>query len=333
MQMYQFENPEFLWLLLVIPVLIFWQWYKYHKEAAELRFPGAAELAHRSGNWLAKLRPVLHVLRILAIALIIIGLARPRTSEENTKTSSEEGIDIVMAVDVSPSMLARDLKPNRIEALKKVASQFIEDRPNDRIGLVAYAGESYTRTPLTSDHKILLNSLEELKYGGLENGTAIGMGLATAVNRLKDSKAKSKVVILLTDGQNNSGEIDPLTAAQLAQQFHIRAYTIGVGSKGMAPTPVAYDQRGNFIYQNQPVDIDEDLLKKIADETGGKYFRATDNDKLREIYSEIDKLEKTKLKEEKYYSYDEKFEMFALAAFILLGLEMILRYTVFRSFI
>lgn len=330
---YQFENIEFLWLLLIIPLLIVWQWFKNKQQSPELKFPGASLLAAQGANWLAKLRPLLYALRLIAIALVIVAMARPRTSEENSKTKSAEGIDIVMAIDVSTSMLSKDLRPNRLEATKKVAADFITERPNDRIGMVVYAGESYTQTPLTSDHKIILNTMQDIKNGLIQDGTAIGMGLATAVNRLKDSKAKSKVIILLTDGENNAGEIDPMTAAQLGEEFKIRAYTIGVGTKGTAPTPYAYDMRGNLVYKNLPVNIDEDLLKNIARQTGGKYFRATDNEKLNEIYAEIDKLEKTKLQELKFYSYDEKFEKFALAAFILFGLELLLRFTVYRSFI
>ncbi|AEV33586.1 N-terminal double-transmembrane domain-containing protein [Owenweeksia hongkongensis DSM 17368] len=330
---YQFENIEFLWLLLIIPFLVVWQWFKNKQQSPELKFPGASLLAAQGANWLAKLRPLLYALRLIAIALVIVAMARPRTSEENSKTKSAEGIDIVMAIDVSTSMLSRDLRPNRLEATKKVASDFIQERPNDRIGMVVYAGESYTQTPLTSDHKIILNTMKDIKNGLIQDGTAIGMGLATAVNRLKESKAKSKVIILLTDGENNAGNIDPMTAAQLAEEFKIRAYTIGVGTKGTAPTPYAYDMRGNLMYRNLPVNIDEELLKNIADQTGGKYFRATDNDKLNEIYGEIDKLERTKLQELKFYSYDEKFENFALAALILFALELLLRFTVYRSFI
>lgn len=330
---YQFENIEFLWLLLIIPLLIVWQWFKNKQQSPELKFPGASLLAAQGANWLAKLRPLLYALRLIAIALVIVAMARPRTSEENSKTKSAEGIDIVMAIDVSTSMLSKDLRPNRLEATKKVAADFITERPNDRIGMVVYAGESYTQTPLTSDHKIILNTMQDIKNGLIQDGTAIGMGLATAVNRLKDSKAKSKVIILLTDGENNAGEIDPMTAAQLAEEFKIRAYTIGVGTKGTAPTPYAYDMRGNLVYKNLPVNIDENLLKNIAKQTGGKYFRATDNEKLNEIYAEIDKLEKTKLQELKFYSYDEKFQKFALVAFILFGLELLLRFTLYRSFI
>lgn len=330
---YQFENPEFFWLLLVIPLLAAWQWYSRAQQSPEMSYPETDFIAHVSGNWIAKLRPILQVLRLLAVALIIMAMARPRTTEESSKTRAAEGIDIVMAVDVSASMLAKDLRPSRLGATKDVASVFISQRPNDRIGLVVYAGESYTQTPLTSDHKIVQNALKDLKYGLIQDGTAIGMGLATSVNRLKESKAKSKVIILLTDGENNSGEIDPLTATQLAKSFNIRVYTIGVGTKGTAPTPAAYDMRGNFIYRNLPVNIDEELLQQIAVETGGTYFRATDNSKLQEIYAEIDKLEKTKLKELKFYSYDEKFEVFAIWAFLCFAIEMILRFTIYRSFI
>ncbi len=333
MRNYQFENPEFLWLLLILPVLAFWQWYKRKAQNPELKFPGAELLAASSSNWLARFRPVLSLLRLATIGLLIVAIARPRTTEENSRTRAAEGIDIVMAVDVSSSMLAQDLSPNRLEATKKVASEFVKNRPNDRVGLVVYAGESFTQTPLTSDHKIILNGLKDLKNGLITDGTAIGMGLATAVNRLKESKAKSKVIILLTDGENNSGQIDPLTATQLAQEFNIRTYTIGVGSRGTALVPIGTNVLGQMQFAPAQVTIDEDLLKQIATETGGQYFRATDNESLGEIYKEIDKLEKTKLQELKFYSFDEKFENFALAAFILFALELFLRYTVYRSFI
>ncbi len=330
---YKFENPEFLWLLLVLPVLIFWQWYKRQGQSPELKFPGAEMLAASGNNWLAKLRPILQLLRLSAIALLIVAIARPRTTEENSKTRAAEGIDIVMAVDVSSSMLAKDLSPNRLEATKKVASDFVEKRPDDRLGLVVYAGEAFTQTPLTSDHQIIMNGLKDLKFGLLNDGTAIGSGLATGVNRLKKSKAKSKVIIILTDGENNAGQIDPLTATQLAKEFKIRVYTIGVGTRGTALVPVGRDVFGDLQFAPAQVTIDEELLKQIANETGGQYFRATDNESLGAIYGEIDKLEKTKLKELKFYSYDEKFENFALIAFILFGLELLLRFTLYRSFI
>ncbi len=333
MSNYQFENPEFFWLFALLPLLVIWQWRKYFRQLPEVKYPGTDFLAKQSGNLLVHFRSLLPVLRLATLTLLIIALARPRTSEENSKTKSAEGIDIVMAVDVSTSMLSRDLKPNRLEATKIVAANFIKDRPNDRLGLVVYAGESYTQTPLTSDHKIVLNSLKEVSNGKIADGTAIGMGLATAVNRLKESEAKSKVIILLTDGENNSGEIDPITAAQLSQEFKIRTYTIGVGTQGMAQSPIGYDYNKRLVYGQAQVNIDEELLKEIAAQTDGKYFRATDNEKLEKIYSEIDALEKTKLQELKYYSYDEKFSFFALIAMGLFLAEQILRFTLFKSFI
>lgn len=333
MSKYEFQNPEFLWLLLVLIPILIWYYLKERKSHPELLFPETEFLAHQKSNrwaWLRYISPFLHV---AIISLVIIGLARPRSSQEKSRSRDTEGIDIVMAVDVSASMLAQDLKPDRLEATKEVAANFIEGRPTDRIGLVVYAGESYTQTPLTTDHAVLRNALAGLRHGLIEDGTAIGMGLATIVNRLKDSKAKSKVAILLTDGENNRGEIDPITASQLAKEFNIRVYTIGVGTKGLARTPIAYDGRGGFQFTNMEVNIDEELLQEIADQTGGKYFRATDNEKLQAIYNEIDTLEKTKLEEIKFYTYDEKFDVFILWALALFSLEVILRYTFLKSFI
>ena len=260
-------------------------------------------------------------------------MARPQTVNVSTRTKTTRGIDIIMAIDVSSSMLSRDLKPNRLSALKAVAAAFIRERPNDRIGLVVYSGESFTKTPVTTDKSIVLNALREVEYGILEDGTAIGMGLATSVNRLKESKAKSKVIILLTDGVNNSGFIDPETAAGLAVEFAIKTYTIGIGTNGMAETPIAYQPDGSFKYGYREVEIDEKLLKTIAGETGGKYFRATDNEKLSAIYEEINKLEKTEIEEFKYTQYEEKFRPLVLLATGLILLELLLRYTVFRTFI
>jgi len=271
---------------------------------------------------------------LLALALLITALARPRTVDVSTKTKTTKGIDIVMAIDVSASMLAKDLAPNRLEALKDVASEFIKGRPNDRIGLVEYAGESYTKTPITSDKAIVLRSLKDIKYNTIiEGGTAIGMGLATAVNRLKDSKAKSKVIILLTDGVNNSGFIDPKIASELAVEYGIKTYTIGIGTNGMALSPINILPNGNFQYARVPVEIDEDLLKEIASVTGGKYFRATNNKKLAEIYDEINKLEKTDIEEFKFYNYEEKYRPLVLLAGLLLLIELLGRITIFRSFI
>ena len=328
----EFTHKELLWLLLVIPVLLLWYILKHKKQAAVLEISTADGLLKGNQFWTI-LKHSLFVLRALALTLIIVAMARPQTVDVSTKTKTTRGIDIVMAIDVSASMLAKDLKPNRLEALKKVASKFINRRPNDRIGLVEYAGESYTRTPVTSDKGIILKSLRDIKYNTIiTGGTAIGMGLATAVNRLKESKAKSRIIILLTDGVNNSGFIDPQTASELAVEYGIKTYTIGLGSNGMALSPVAINN-GKFQYSRIQVEIDEKLLKEIASETGGKYFRATNNKKLEEIYDEIDKLEKTELEEFKYYNYEEKFRPLVLLALGLLVLEFLLRHTFLRSFI
>ncbi|WP_378180526.1 VWA domain-containing protein [Aquimarina sp. SS2-1] len=330
---FTFENPQFFWLFLILPVAIAWYIWKRNKQQAELKISSIKGFK-LSGSWLAKLRPIIFLLRLLALALIITAMARPRTVDVSTKTKTTRGIDIVMAIDVSASMLARDLRPNRLEALKEVAAEFIQGRPNDRIGLVMYAGESFTKTPITSDKAIVLSALKETVYDNLlENGTAIGMGLATSVNRLKDSKAKSKVIILLTDGSNNAGFIDPKIASELAVEYGIKTYTIGIGTNGMALSPVAIRPNGTFQYGNVRVEIDEELLKEIAKVTKGKYFRATDNKKLEQIYEEIDKLEKTDVEEFKFYNYEEKFRPLVLLAGLLLLIEFLLRHTVFRSFV
>ena len=330
---FEFMHPQFFWLLLILPVAAAWYFWKRNKITAEVRLSSLKGFKVGSGL-LAKLRPVLFVIRLLALALLVTALARPRTVDESTRTKTTRGIDIVIAIDVSASMLARDLRPNRLEALKEVASQFILERPNDRIGIVEYAGESYTRTPITSDKSIVLSSLDDIKYNSvIEGGTAIGMGLATSVNRLKDSKAKSKVIILMTDGVNNAGFIDPVTAAELAVEFGIKVYTIGLGTNGTALSPIALRPDGGFQYGNIKVEIDEALLKEIAEKTGGLYFRATDNQKLEEIYDEINKLEKTDVEEIKYTNHDEKFRPFVIGAGLLLLFELLLRYTVFRSFV
>jgi len=328
----EFTHKELLWLLLVIPVLLLWYILKHKKQTAVLEISTTDGLLKGNQFWTI-LKHSLFVLRALATTLIIVAMARPQTLDISTKTKTTRGIDIVMAIDVSASMLAKDLKPNRLEALKKVASKFINRRPNDRIGLVEYAGESYTRTPVTSDKGIILKSLRDIKYNTIiTGGTAIGMGLATAVNRLKESKAKSRIIILLTDGVNNSGFIDPQTASELAVEYGIKTYTIGLGSNGMALSPVAINN-GKFQYSRIQVEIDEKLLKEIASETGGKYFRATNNKKLEDIYDEIDKLEKTEIEEFKYYNYEEKFRPLVLLALGLLVLEFLLRHTLLRSFI
>lgn len=329
----EFLNKDFFWLLLVLPLAVLWYLFKYKKQTAELKMSSIKGFKV-TNSWLPKAKHSLFVLRLLALALLITALARPRTVDVSTKTKTTRGIDIVIAIDVSASMLAKDLLPNRLEALKKVAGQFIKGRPNDRIGIVEYAGESYTKTPITSDKAIVLRSLNDVKYNTIiDGGTAIGSGLATAVNRLKDSKAKSKVVILMTDGVNNSGFIDPKIASELAKEYGIKVYTIGIGTNGTALSPIGILPNGNFQYGRVQVEIDEGLLKEIADVTGGKYFRATDNKKLAEIYSEINKLEKTDVEELKFYNYDEKYRPLAILAGLLLLMEFLLRSTIFRSFV
>ena len=329
---YEFVNPELLWLLVLIPMIILWYVLKRNSQHASVQMSSLEGFQDHS--ILSKLKPILLVLRLISVALIVIALARPRTVDVSTKTKTNKGIDIVMAIDISASMLAKDLRPNRLDALKDVASKFIKGRPNDRIGLVLYAGESYTKTPITSDKSIVLGSLSEVKYDRrVSGGTAIGMGLATAVNRLKDSKAKSKVIILLTDGVNNFGTIDPKIASQLALNFNIKVYTIGLGTNGNALSPVGINLNGSFSYRRVKVEIDEKLLKEIAATTGGKYFRATNNEKLKAIYSEINKLEKTEVEEFKYYNYEEKYRALVLLALALFLVESLLRLTIFRSFV
>lgn len=329
---FEFYSPEFLWLLILIPLLAIWHFFMRKKDAAVLTIPSVK--GFKTTSIVSKLKPVLYLLRLLALAAIIVALARPRNVSVSKKTKSNRGIDIVMAIDVSASMLARDLKPNRLEALKKVAINFVDRRPNDRIGIVVYAGESFTQTPITSDKSIVKRTISELKWGQLEGGTAIGMGLGSGVNRLKESEAKSKVIILLTDGVNNSGNIDPRTATELAKELEIKVYTIGIGTNGMADFPWSKDPRtGKLNFRKQQVEIDEKLLQEIASETEGQYFRATDNASLQEIYDEIDKLEKTKIEEFKYYNYQEKFRIFVLLGLGFLLIEFVLRNTLFKSFI
>ena len=328
-----FANPDYLWLLLALPLLVGWYVFTRKKSQAVLKISSLNGFRAKS-SFLAQLQPALFVLRILSLILIVMALARPQTMDVSTRTRTNKGIDIVMAIDISSSMLAQDLKPNRLAALKRVAASFVDDRVSDRIGLVIYAGESYTKTPITSDRAIVKNALGEIQFEGLiEDGTAIGMGLATSVNRLKDSRAKSKVIILLTDGVNNSGFIDPKIASELAVEYQIKTYTIGLGSNGTARAPVGLLPNGKFQYGMTKVEIDEELLKTIAKNTGGLYFRATDNKKLEEIYAEINKLEKTEIEEFKYYNYDEKFRPLILLALALLFIEWLMRNTLFRSFI
>jgi len=329
----EFLNKQWFWLFLLLPLAILWYVLKHKRQTAELKMSSLKGFKI-TNSWLPKLKHLMFAFRLIALALLITAIARPQTVDVSSKTKTTRGIDIVMAIDVSASMLAKDLSPNRLEALKEVAAEFIKGRPNDRIGLVEYAGESYTKTPITSDKSIVLRSLKSIKYNTIiEGGTAIGMGLATSVNRLKDSKASSKVIILLTDGVNNSGFIDPKIASELAVEYGIKTYTIGLGTNGMALSPIGILPNGQFQYGRAQVEIDEELLIEIADVTGGKYFRATDNKKLEEIYNEINKLEKTEIEEFKFYNYEEKYRPLVLLAGLFLLLELLLRYTVFRSFV
>ena len=328
-----FANPNYLWLLLILPVVLTWQIFSRNKTQPLLKMPSLSNFQEGSFFW-ARIFHGLFIFRLCAIGLIILAIARPQTVDISTRTKTNKGIDIVMAIDVSSSMLAQDLKPDRLTALKRVAAEFIEDRRSDRIGLVVYAGESYTKTPITSDKNIVKSSMREVNFQGLiEDGTAIGMGLATSVNRLKDSKAKSKIIILLTDGVNNSGFIDPKIATELAVEFGIKTYTIGLGSNGTALAPVGILPNGKFKYGLTKVEIDEALLKEIALKTGGIYFRATNNQKLEEIYQEINKLEKTEIEEFKYYNYEEKYRILILLAVGFIIFEWIFRNTLFKSFI
>ena len=329
---FEFNNPEFLWLLALIPFIATWFFLVRKKETATLTVSSLKGF-NTTSSFLPKLKPLLPIIRLISITLLIVALARPRNVAVSTKVKANRGIDIVMAIDVSASMLARDLKPNRLEALKVVATNFVNRRPNDRIGIVVYAGESFTQTPITSDKGITRRTISEIKWGQLEGGTAIGMGLGSAVNRLKESEAKSKVIILLTDGVNNSGFVDPNTATELAKELNIKVYTVGIGTNGMADFPFSKDARGRLQFRKQQVEIDEELLQFIASETQGQYFRATDNSELQEIYDEIDTLEKTKIEEFKYYNYQEKYRYLLFFAGGLLLLEFILKNTLFRSFI
>ncbi|WP_366185545.1 VWA domain-containing protein [Flavobacterium ovatum] len=333
MEKITFLNPQFFWLFLLIPFAIAWLFWKRKHQNATLKISSTKGFKG-STSFLVKFKPYLGVLRIIALCSLIIALARPRTVDISNKTKTTKGIDIVMAVDVSGSMLAKDLKPNRMEGLKEVAANFASERPNDRIGLVVYASEAYTKTPVTSDKAVVLEAIKSIKYDQvLQDGTGIGMGLATAVNRLKDSKAKSKVIILLTDGVNNAGFIEPETAADIAKQYGIKVYTIGIGTNGMAEFPYAQAPNGEILFQMMKVELDERLMQSIAKKTDGKYFRATSNSKLAEIYNEINKLETTEIEELKFYDYDEKFRGFVLFAGLLLLIEVGMRNTVYKSFI
>lgn len=324
----EFANPEYLYLLLVVPLMMVWYWFNRTNSNADLQFSSTDIFETYRKSLRTYLSYSLPVLRILAIGILIIALARPQSSS-SSKNVTIEGIDIVMALDVSGSMLAQDLKPDRLEAAKIVASKFFDGRPNDRIGLVIFSGETFTQCPLTTDHSVIKNLFKDIKSGMIKDGTAIGDGLATAVNRLKESEAISKVIILLTDGVNNAGSIDPLSAAEIAKLYGIRIYTIGVGTEGMAPYPVQTPY--GVQYQEVEVKIDEELLKKVTAMTDGKYFRATSNKKLEEIYAEIDLMEKSKIDVTEFRRKKEEFLPLALLAFLLFTLEIIFRKTIFRT--
>ena len=326
----QFAEKKWFWLMLLIPVMLAWYFIKLKKHEGELNFSSFTFLKGIKPSLRSRFRHVLLVLRLIAMALIITALARPQ-SRSSWKDSKTEGIDIVLSVDVSLSMLAKDFRPNRMEVAKDVMIDFIDKRPNDRIGLVLFGGEAFTQCPVTSDHKILKNMFSQVKAGILDQGTAIGMGLASAVARIKESKAKSKVVILISDGVSNTGEVAPLTAGELAKTFGVRVYCIGVGSKGKALQPVAIYAPGEYEYDYVDVEIDEKVMSDISNLTGGKYFRATDKKSLITISEEIDKIEKTITSEKSFTNKAEHFLPFALAAAILLMLEFLLKYTVFRT--
>lgn len=323
-----YAYPQYFWMLALIPLLVLWYWYKEKKSRPAIVFSTTSSFEKYKPNARVYFRHLLFLCRLVCLFFLIVALARPQSSSKE-QTINSEGIDIILSMDISTSMLAEDLRPNRVEASKKVAEDFVASRPQDRIGLVVFAGESFTQCPLTTDHSVLKNLFGSIKSGQIKDGTALGEGLATAVNRIKDSKAKSKVIILLTDGVNNSGAIAPLTAADIAETFKVRVYTIGVGTQGVAPYP--FQTPYGTQYQNVPVDIDEATLKAISQKTGGKYFRATNNKKLKAIYTEIDKLEKTKIEVTEFRKYSEEYLPYALIAGLALILEMLLRYTLLRS--
>ncbi|MDZ7738485.1 MAG: VWA domain-containing protein [Bacteroidales bacterium] len=325
-----FAQPLYLWLLLIIPVLVLYYILRQHGTAATFTFSPVKYLDDMPRPARSYLRHILFGFRMLVIALLILIIARPQ-SVDHWEDRSTEGIDIMLSMDISSSMLARDFNPDRLEAAKNVATEFISGRPYDRMGLVIFSGESFTQCPLTTDHAVLINLMREMESGMIEDGTAIGLGLATAINRIKDSDAKSKVIILLTDGVNNRGEIAPVTAAEIAKTMGVRVYTIGVGSHGTAPYPV--QTAAGIRYRNMKVEIDEDVLQEIAEITGGQYFRATDNESLNKIYEEIDKLEKSKISVQEYSNKKEEFMPLAIIMAALLLLEILIRYTVLKKYL
>ena len=323
-----FASPYYLWLLtLLVPMIGYYVWRTLQGGAA-IQISSVAGVVRAPRTVRYYLRHLPFALRAAAFALLVVALARPQDVEQNVRTNAE-GIDIMLAIDVSGSMLARDFKPDRITAAKEVAGSFIADRYGDRIGLVAFAGEAFTQSPLTTDQSTLQTLLARIRSGLIEDGTAIGNGLATAINRLRESDAKSKVIILLTDGVNNRGEIAPVMAAEIAKEQGIRVYTIGVGSRGTAPTP-AIDMFGNMTFVQAKVEIDEKTLQEIADATGGRYFRATDNEKLRAIYDEINRLEKSKVEVADFTTYTEEYLRWVLAALALLAVEFLIRTLILK---
>lgn len=325
----RFENPDILWGLIVIIPLVGYYIYRLTKGGVAITISSTQAVARSPRTVRHYLRHVPFVLLVVAIALIFIAAARPQTSQSNSR-STTEGIDVVVALDISSSMLARDFNPDRFTAAKEISSRFMLNRPSDRIGLVVFAGEAFTQAPLTTDHRTLVNLLAQVEMGFIADGTAIGNGLTTAINRLRESTSPSKVVVLLTDGVNNSGQIDPTTAADLAKEFGVRVYTIGVGTQGVAPYP-AYNEWGELVFQNAKVEIDEKLLSQISETTGGKYFRATDNQSLEQIYAEINKLEKAKVEVENTTRYDEQFAPFLIGALASLLLMIVFNLLILRK--
>jgi Ca-activated chloride channel family protein len=322
-----FADPEYLWLLLLVPAAVVLYWYKLRHYTVPMQMSSTTALRQSVPGWKHYARYGLFGLRMLAISLLILALARPQTNM-NRQDISVEGIDIVLATDISSTMLAEDLRPNRLEAAKEVAVEFISNRPDDRIGLVVFSGESFTQCPLTSNHALLINLYKDISFGMIDDGTAIGDGLATAVNRLKESKTKSKVIILLTDGINNMGSIDPQSAAEIAELYGIRIYTIGVGTMGTALVPVR--TQFGMQYQRMEVQIDEALLQKVSALTNGKYFRATNKQKLQEVYKEIDRLEKSKIDVTEFSRKKEEFLPFVIFALLFLTLEFVMRFFVLK---
>jgi Ca-activated chloride channel homolog len=325
-----FANKELRWLFLTIPVILVWYFLKNRTMSAEVKMSSLSGFEKIKPSFKYYLRHVLIVLRLFVLSALILVLMRPQ-SRSSFKDVKTEGIDIVIALDISSSMLAKDFKPNRLDAAKELAIKFIDSRPNDRIGLVIFSGESFTQCPLTSDHAVIKNLFSGIKLGMLADGTAIGNGLATSVSRIKDSQAKSKVVILLTDGVNNQGSVAPITAAEIAKAYGIRVYTIGLGTTGKALSFAGIYPDGTYAYEYMDVVIDEKTMTEIADMTGGKYFRATDNDKLKDVYKEIDRLEKTIFEEKNYTNKSEHFLPFAITAALLLLIEFLLRNTILKS--